>query len=996
MATRRRSIPPDLAADVLYRSRHTCCICRQAGKDVQIHHIDGDRDNNVLENLAVLSLDCHSLVTGPRGLGRAYSPKEVRKHRDSWEQKVAAWREQTGPDGRRASPDDGSPVAVHAPPVNVLPPTWNVPHRRNPNFTGREELLEELHTQLASGEHAALTQAISGLGGVGKTQLALEYAYRHAADYDLVWWVAAEDTATLATTFAALATELNLPVADEADLRLVRDAVRRELEQRAGWLLVFDNAQEPGHLREYLPRAPTGHVVLTSRNPNWGTLARPLAVQVWPRSESVEFLRKRTGDPDEQSADALAEALGDLPLALEHAAAYVEQTGCSLSHYLVLFRERREEVLARARPPEGYDATVATTWEVSLGKIRETSPAAVDILNLCAFLAPHDIPREVIALAVKNLMHMFREALADPVQFDDAVSAARRYSLLDVRPGSVSMHRLVQAVIRDQLTADARREWCTAALRTIQHTFPSRADDPGEWSRGALLLPHALATVQNAEQHGALPQLAASVLNAVGSYLNARGFFEQAKRLLERAVATAEQALGREHEDTGIYMSNLALVLRALGDLPASLRLCKGSLRIAEAALGNSDLSVATCLNNLGGVLEDMGDMEAARQHYARALAIMEESAGPDDPGLAPCLNNLGIVLQSLGDAEGGRTCLERSLVITEKAFGPDHPKTATLLANLGLALERCGEADAAREVLERAVAIAEGGLGPDHPNLAPVLSNLATVLRHTGDLPEARSLLKRAVAITERVLGPDHRKLAARLNRLGAVLHDLGEGCEATSCFRRAATIAKRAITPDPDTVAFALSNLADVRLESGNLTGAKEAAEGALSAIEETYGVEHDNVAKYALALGDILHRLGDHDSALCQYGRALEIIERSYGVSSTHVARVASKMGFVHRKRGDLDKARAFFEKACAVERECHGSNSPEAARSLSNLALVTEAQGDLVASRRKLELALGIARDSLGDDHPHTVAIRENLDAILRTMDQRGGECEARPR
>ena len=270
----------------------------------------------------------------------------------------------------------------------ALPPVWNVPHRRNRNFTGREALLRDLRDALTSGRPAAVTQAISGLGGVGKTQLAVEYAYRHASEYEVVWWVRSEEPATLGSDYAALATALDLDERGATDQRVVVEAVRRWLEQNTGWLLVFDNAPGANEVRDYLPRSAIGHVLVTSRSQAWGSVATPLSVAVMERAESVELLLKRTGETDEAAAEALADELGDLPLALEQAAAYVEQTGRSLLGYLELFRERRQEVLARVEPPADYPATVATTWELAFQEVEEASPVAADLLRLMAFLAP--------------------------------------------------------------------------------------------------------------------------------------------------------------------------------------------------------------------------------------------------------------------------------------------------------------------------------------------------------------------------------------------------------------------------------------------------------------------------------------------------------------------------------------------------------------------------------------------------------------------------------
>jgi len=249
----------------------------------------------------------------------------------------------------------------------ALPDVWNLPHRRNPNFTGREDLLADLHASLASGGPAAITQAISGLGGVGKTQLATEYAYRNAVDYDVVWWVRSEEATSLATDYARGAQALGLPEQNLADQAAVVEAVKRWFGTHPRWLLVFDNATGPKDLRPYLPQGGGGHVLITSRYPSWRGMATPLPLQPMLPDEAVAFIARRTGRSDDDAARSLAEALGYLPLALEQACAYMEETGADVARYLGLFAQRRKELLARAsaspttltpsRPPGSLPST---------------------------------------------------------------------------------------------------------------------------------------------------------------------------------------------------------------------------------------------------------------------------------------------------------------------------------------------------------------------------------------------------------------------------------------------------------------------------------------------------------------------------------------------------------------------------------------------------------------------------------------------------------------
>ncbi len=349
----------------------------------------------------------------------------------------------------------------------ALPDIWNVPHLRNPNFTEPGQQLADLRGALVSGKPAALTQAFAGLGGVGKTQLATEYAWRHAAEYALVWWVRAEKGETLAADYAGLAAKLDLPEKDAAEQPAIVAAVRAALRQRRDWLLIFDNANAAADILPFLP-GNDGHVLITSRNPVWSGVAQKVEVKKWPASVAVEFLLKRTGQTDAASAAVIAGELDGLPLALEQAAAYCEATGKTLAGYLPLYRARRLEVLNRGRPSTNYPDTVATTWDLSFQCLATESPAGTALLTLCAFLAPDDIPRDIIAAGAEHLPEPLRATVGDALAFDDAVAAIRRYSLLEAgSENTLSLHRLVQAVLRDHLDEPSRQQWAEAAVKVM-------------------------------------------------------------------------------------------------------------------------------------------------------------------------------------------------------------------------------------------------------------------------------------------------------------------------------------------------------------------------------------------------------------------------------------------------------------------------------------------------------------------------------------------------
>ncbi len=362
-----------------------------------------------------------------------------------------------------------------------LPEVSNVPPLRNPSFTGRGGELAALAGALRSHRAVALT----GLDGVGKSQLAVQHAHDAACGYRLVWWVAADRPETLVGDLAALARRLGVREAEGDDQQAVAEAARRQLERQEGWLLVFDNAANPQLVRKWLPQADTGHVLITSRYAAWGATAHPIRLSSLAIDDAARLMQRRSGQDDQQAARALAEQLGGLPLAIEQAAGYIEATGMPLADYLAVFSTRRSELLGKAADPE--TPTVAATWELAFEELREQASAAADLLTVAAFLAPDDIPRRLFA--GNEHVPQPLQKLGDPLVFADALAALARYSLATPTGDTFTVHRLVQTVTRDRLPDNESDTWAATAISLLDAAFPYDSDDPSTWAPTTRLLP---------------------------------------------------------------------------------------------------------------------------------------------------------------------------------------------------------------------------------------------------------------------------------------------------------------------------------------------------------------------------------------------------------------------------------------------------------------------------------------------------------------------------
>ena len=543
-------------------------------------------------------------------------------------------------------------------------PWWNVPYLRNPYFTGRAAILAQIEAALASDTPAALSQAIAGLGGIGKTQTAIEYAYRHRDQYRAILWVRADTETSLVSGYHELAEVLGLPVKDARNINEVCAAVRSWLGREPDYLLILDNADDPSLVERYLPPDPRGHVLLTSSVQNLDVLSirKQIELPVMTPDEALEFLLKRTNRAgpldaaERDAARALADELGYLPLALEQAAAYMVEQQKPFSVYLASYRILRLKLLDKMGPVTDYPETlrtIRTTWKCSFEAVAAASPASIDLLRLSAFFAPYPIPYEMILEGASELGELLASALASPgggdfaldrhlTPLDRLLNPLKRHSLVRhyYEERFYAVHRLVQAVLRDELNAAECRNLAERAVKVLNRTFPDA--DYANWPRCERLLPHALTVQTWIERKDLRIPEAARLLNRVGFYLYNRARYTEAKPLLRRSLAIRKKVLGSDHPDTAISLNNLGVVLRFQGRYGQAEPLIRRSLTIRKKVLGSDHPDTAISLNNLALLLQAQGRYGEAEPLFRQALAIREKTPGHDHPDTAYTLHDSG------------------------------------------------------------------------------------------------------------------------------------------------------------------------------------------------------------------------------------------------------------------------------------------------------------------------------------------------------------------
>lgn len=646
----------------------------------------------------------------------------------------------------------------------------------------RGGLLAAVRGALESQESGTAVCVLTGLGGCGKTILAVQYATRAADRYHLIWWVNADGPDAAEAGLADLANQLGIAHPDDRP-GSVR-AVLSELSGSDRWLLVFDNASGPDEVARFVPSGSTGHVLITSRHRGWARYGTIVDVAVFARAESLELLTRRTGSTDTAALDQVAAALGDLPLALSMAASYIVRTATGPNEYLDVYRRHSDRLLARS--DEGL-SSVRSTVEMGIQQVGERDPVAAKLLELLAFVAPDPVPRTLLVDRPLPL-----EPAPDTERVNEALALLGSLSLIRLDRDSVTLHRLVQEVLRTSIAPDTRERRAADAFRLVVEALPDDPSHPATWPTWAQLLPHVMRASEHAR--GAVPaQKLTGVLGLAVDYLSARGAYGNAVTVAQSAVEVAEEAHGPDSVEAAQCTSLLARCLGAAGDLQPALAAQRRSLDVQRAAWGADDARVADALTTLAGLERGVGDFVAARAAQEEALTIYRAVLGEEHPKTATGLSNLAVILISLGEYDAAATAQQRALSLIERMLGPDHPAILRSLNNLAAIVAEQGDLGRAISLEERAIETGMRVLGPDHPDNAFALTNLARFQHQQGDSTTALATQQNALAIQQAALGPDHPYVADSLQNLARILRALDRQQEAEKADARARDIRQR-----------------------------------------------------------------------------------------------------------------------------------------------------------------------------------------------------------
>ncbi|HET6530209.1 MAG TPA: FxSxx-COOH system tetratricopeptide repeat protein [Actinoplanes sp.] len=780
---------------------------------------------------------------------------------------------------------------------------------RNLRFVGREDLLTHVRALLGNGPVVLLPAADHQLGGIGRTQLAVEYAHRYADTYDLVWWIPAEQTAGMRAALVGLAQRLGLPEARDINRTLgaVRDALSRG-EPYRNWLVVFENANRPEDIRPYLPSG-AGHVLVTSRNPRWTTeTAQAVPVPVFSRPDSVDFLRRRNPDLSAVDADRLADRLADVPMALDQAAAVRAVTGWPVDEYLRRYDERAGEL--------AFPTPIRTAWGLAADVLRAADPAALELLELCAFLASAPVTWQLL-WAARGLD--LPADLSRTVRVERRLKAAMRrigrYGLADLDPPGerLVVHPLVRGMLGQELSSERHAAQLDAVRDMLAAADPGDPDAPTSWSRYAEITPHLVHSDVLGGESEVLRHL---VINCV-RFLYARGDYDSSRDLAAQAVARWTDRLGASGEEMLLASFHLGNALRAVGRIADARELNARTLRIQRDVLGGDDESTLAIANSVGADLRMQGHFEQARHLDADNLARYRRLFGESFPTALRCANNLAADLRLLGDFRGARTLDEQVLRHRQTVLVEGHPETVSSRGALGFDLFGLGDYPGAAAVLSGGGA----GLDPDHPMML-LLGRYAAMAARRSGAPQARSLAEANVALFRQKFGD------LNVETLGATV------------------------------------SLANCAREAGDLAAAHHLLERAVARYHAVLGDEHPFALAAAADLAGVVRATGRYSEARTIDAEALSGLRRSVGADHPFTLACANGLAADLRHTGEAQPAREIAADTLARSRTVRGTDHPDTAACGWNLALD---DGDQTAQQQ----ALAELTKAYGEGHP-TVA------------------------
>lgn len=753
------------------------------------------------------------------------------------------------------------PITTHSDPEVPQPQPaihWNVPYARNPFFTGRDALLQDLHQRFSQAQTTTTSHqayALSGLGGLGKTQIAIEYAYRHTHDYTAVFWISAETAESSVSSLVSIAEQLHLPEYEEEHQQQMIQAVLQWLTLHNKWLLIFDNIEEISLLTPFQPIIRHGSILITTCLHSLSGLAHIIEIAPMTSQEGIPFLLRRTRlfDPTSsqenipsqllEPAQTLVEAMGGLPLALDQAGAYIERTGCTLLDYQLLYQSHQIPLLNERSQMLAHPDSVVKTFLFSFANVTATNPATADLLRICAFLAPDPIPEDLFTQNTSSLGPILAPVASDPLLLNQALGDAFHYSLLQRQPQNhtFSLHHLVQIVLLAMMDEATRRQWATRILEIIANHL-SKIQEEHIWSNDHRYLPHAQHVIRHVilqEPDQKEQALLASIWYYIGLVAEQQSQLTEAKDAYQHGLVIA-QPLHLPLETR--LLAHTGYVISDLGDDQQAVQYLKQAVLLAQDLHDEKTLCFA--LLHQGQIQDNMGNYQHAKTIYQQGLSV---ALHLNDWAMASAfLQDLGVQVERRGEYPQAALFYQEGLSYAQQSTQP--ARQSALLMNLGMLAIRQQRYEQALTFTLESLHFAQQIR--NRYRMSAVSQNLGIIYRHLGQLTQAQLYLKQSLQLAQEI---QHRWLIAETQgEYGWLLLQQEKAHEAQEAFQMMQSEAQA--IQAPQLIAHALFGLAHVAAQQNYRKQARALAQESLDLFTQLEDAQRHSIAQWLENLRDI----------------------------------------------------------------------------------------------------------------------------------------------
>jgi tetratricopeptide (TPR) repeat protein len=926
-------------------------------------------------------------------------------------------------------------------PAERLPERWNVPSK-NKDFVGRGELLKQIKDYFnQEGSTLTVLTACHGLGGIGKTQVALEFVWRYYQenkdhqDFKGIAWFNAESRERLRDDYISLGKELNIILTEEKlSTEEGTNRVKNWLEnpKRARWLLVYDNAPNYKAIDGLVPTTG-GRVLVTSRHTQWWP--ESIEVNVFNLKESRAYIQRILSNKalDINQVDSLAKTLGNLPLALAQACAYIKKNPVSIERYLKLYETRKRDLLNSKTLPLDYSIPVYITWGITMEVVRKESLLADKWLTICAYLNSNDIPNFLLESFANSSKNNPKSEI-----FEETLGILISYSMLTVNEESNSalIHGLLQEVIQlqseekgevennlkavfqlfgkyfpylDQTSTDysKRRQllphlesflchldaWSQKALtdelrKEIEENYledvlcwmANGHKDLGNWQKESELLKRVLTTQKC--HYGYNHPTILTTRNNMESVLNNQGKYEEALQAYQEVYEIRKRVLGSKHLDTLTTRNNMAGVLYKQGKYEEALQAYQEVYDIWKNVLGPKHPFTLTTLNNMARVLDNQGKYEEALQAYQEVYEMGKRVLDPEHPDTLTTQDNIGGVLDNQGKYEEALQAYQEVYEIRKRVLGPEHPDTLTTRNNTAGVLSKQRKYEEALQAYQEVYEIRKRVLRPEHPSTLITRGNMAGVLSKQGKYEEALQAYQEIYEMEKLVLGPEHPSTLTTRNNMAGVFDNQEKYEEALQAYQEVHDIWKHVLGKDHPYTLTTWNNMAGVLHNQGKYEKALQAFQEVYAVWKHKLGPEHPSTLTTRDNIAGVLSKQGEYEEALQAYQGVYEIRKRVLGPEHLDTLTTRNNMAGVLYKQGKYDEALQAYQEVYDIWKHVSGPENPSTLTIRNNMAFVLDNQGKYEEALQAYQEVYEKGKRVLGPEHPitkHVIGVLEQLHA-----------------